>query len=47
LWTERKNIEALAEAQGRFRGWQRLVSRQAEMLQEMKKVVADAGQKTA
>jgi phasin family protein len=43
---ERKNIEALAEANRiAFEGWQRLVRRQAEMLQEtMKKVVADAGQ---
>ena len=31
-----------------FEGWQRLVRRQAEMLQEtMKKVVADAGQEDA
>ena len=43
---ERKNIQALAEANRiAFEGWQRLVRRQAEMLQEtMKKVVADAGQ---
>ena len=43
---ERKNIEALAKANRiAFEGWQRLVRRQAEMLQEtMKKVVADAGQ---
>ena len=43
---ERKNIEALAEANRiAFEGWQRLVRRQAEILQEtMKKVVADAGQ---
>src|ERR1700730_13258823 len=43
---ERKKIEALAEANRiAFEGWQRLVRRQAEMLQEtMKKVVADAGQ---
>jgi phasin family protein len=43
---ERKNIKALAEANRiAFEGWQRLVRRQAEMLQEtMKKVVADAGQ---
>jgi phasin family protein len=41
---ERKNIEALAKANRiAFEGWQRLVRRQAEMLQEtMKKVVADA-----
>ena len=43
---ERKNIEALANANRiAFEGWQRLVRRQAEILQEtMKKVVADAGQ---
>ena len=43
---ERKNIQALAEANRiAFEGWQRLVRRQAEILQEtMKKVVADAGQ---
>ena len=43
---ERKNIEALAKANRiALEGWQRLVRRQAEMLQEtMKKVVADAGQ---
>ena len=43
---ERKNIEALTKANRiAFEGWQRLVRRQAEMLQEtMKKVVADAGQ---
>jgi len=43
---ERKNIEALTKANRiAFEGWQRLVSRQAEMLQEtMKKVVADASQ---
>jgi phasin family protein len=42
---ERKNIEALAKANRiAFEGWQRLVRRQAEILQEtMKKVVADAG----
>jgi len=46
---EQKNIEALAEANRiAFEGWQRLVRRQAEMLQEtMKKVVADAGQEDA
>ena len=46
---ERKNIEALAKANRiAFEGWQRLVRRQAEMLQEtMKKVVADAGQEDA
>ena len=46
---ERKNIEALAKANSiAFEGWQRLVRRQAEMLQEtMKKVVADAGQEDA
>jgi phasin family protein len=43
---ERKNIQALAEANRiAFEGWQRLVRRQAEILQEtMKKAVADAGQ---
>jgi phasin family protein len=46
---ERKNIEALVKANWiAFEGWQRLVRRQAEMLQEtMKKVVADAGQEVA
>ena len=46
---ERKNIEALAEANRiAFEGWQNLVRRQAEILQEtMKKVVADAGQEDA
>jgi phasin family protein len=46
---ERKNIEALAKANSiAFEGWQRLVRRQAEMLQEtMKKVVADASQQDA
>ena len=46
---ERKNIEALAKANRiAFEGWQRLVRRQAEMLQEtMKKVVADARQEDA
>ena len=46
---ERKNIEALAKANSiAFEGWQRLVRRQAEMLQEtMKKVVADASQEDA
>jgi len=46
---ERKNIEALAKANRiAFEGWQRLVRRQTEMLQEtMKKVVADAGQQHA
>ncbi len=46
---ERKNIEALAKANRiAFEGWQRLVRRQAEMLQEtMKKVVADAGHEGA
>ena len=46
---ERKNIEALAEANRiAFEGWQHLVRRQAEILQEtMKKVVADAGQEDA
>jgi phasin family protein len=46
---ERKNIEALTKANRiAFEGWQRLVRRQAEMLQEtMKKVVADAGQENA
>jgi phasin family protein len=43
---ERKNIEALTKANRiAFEGWQRLVRRQAEMLQEtMKKVVTDASQ---
>src|SRR6186997_703145 len=43
---ERKNIEALVKANRiAFEGWQNLVRRQAEMLEEtMKKVVADAGQ---
>ena len=43
---ERKNIEALAKANRiAFEGWQHLVRRQAEILQEtMKKVVADGGQ---
>ena len=43
---ERKNIQALAEVNRiAFESWQRLVRRQAEILQEtMKKVVADAGQ---
>jgi phasin family protein len=43
---EQKNIEALTKANRiAFEGWQRLVRRQAEMLQEtMKKVVADASQ---
>jgi phasin family protein len=43
---ERKNIEALARANRiAFEGWQRLVRRQAEMLQEaMKIVVAEASQ---
>ena len=46
---ERKNIEALAKANRiAFEGWQRLVRRQAEMLQEtMKKVVTDASQEDA
>ena len=46
---ERKNIEAVAKANRiAFEGWQRLVRRQAEMLQEtMKKVIADAGQQDA
>ena len=46
---ERKNIEALAKANRiAFEGWQRLVRRQAEMLQEtMKKVVTDAGREDA
>ena len=46
---ERKNIEALAKANRiAFEGWQRLVRRQAEMLQEtMKQVVADARQEDA
>jgi len=43
---ERKNIQALAEVNRiAFESWQRLVRRQAEILQEtMKKVVADSGQ---
>ena len=46
---ERRNIEALAEANRiAFEGWQRLVRRQAEILQEtMKEVVANAGQQDA
>ena len=46
---ERKNIEALAKANRiALEGWQRLVRRQAEMLQEtMQKVVADASQEDA
>ena len=46
---ERKNIEALAEANRiAFEGWQLLVRRQAEILQEtMKEVVANAGQQDA
>ena len=46
---ERKNIEALTKANRiAFEGWQRLVRRQAEMLQEtMEKVVADASQEDA
>jgi phasin family protein len=46
---ERKNIEALAKANRiAFEGWQRLVRRQAEILQEtMKEVVANAGQQEA
>ena len=46
---ERKNIEALAEANRiAFEGWQALVRRQAEILQEtMKKVVTNAGQEDA
>ena len=46
---ERKNIEALVKANRiAFEGWQRLVRRQAEMLQEtMQKVVADASQEDA
>ena len=46
---ERKNIEALTKANRiAFEGWQRLVRRQAEMLEEaMKKVVADASQQDA
>ncbi len=46
---ERKNIEALAKANRiALEGWQRLVRRQAEMLQEtMKKVVADVSQQDA
>jgi phasin family protein len=43
---EQKNIDALTKANRiAFEGWQRLVRRQAEMLQEtMQKVVADASQ---
>ena len=46
---ERKNIEALAEANRiALEGWQALVRRQAEILQEtMKKVVTNAGQEDA
>ena len=46
---ERKNIEALAKANRiAFEGWQHLVRRQAEMLQEtMKKVVTNASQEDA
>ncbi len=46
---ERKNIEAFAKANRiAFEGWQRLVRRQAEILQEMmKEVVANAGQQDA
>ena len=46
---ERRNIEALAKANRiAFEGWQRLVRRQAEILQEtMKEVVANAGQQDA
>ena len=46
---ERKNIEALTEANRiAFEGWQSLVRRQGEILQEtMKKVVANAGQEDA
>ena len=46
---ERKNIEALVKTNRiAFEGWQRLVRRQAEMLQEMmQKVVADASQEDA
>jgi len=46
---ERRNIEALAEANRiAFEGWQRLLRRQAEILQEtMKEVVANAGQQDA
>lgn len=46
---ERKNIEALAEANRiAFEGWQNLVRRQSEILQEtMKNVVASAGQEDA
>jgi phasin family protein len=46
---ERKNIEAVAKANRiAFEGWQRLVRRQAEMLQEtMKEVIADAGHEGA
>jgi phasin family protein len=46
---ERKNIEALAEANKiAFEGWQSLVRRQSEILQEtMRKAVANAGQEDA
>jgi phasin family protein len=46
---ERKNIEALAEANRiAFEGWQSLVRRQSEILQEtMRKAVANAGQEDA
>jgi phasin family protein len=46
---ERKNIEALAEANRvAFEGWQALIRRQSEILQEaMKQAVADASQEDA
>jgi phasin family protein len=46
---ERKNIEALVEANKiAFEGWQALVRRQSEILQEtMKQAVADARQEDA
>ena len=46
---ERKNIEALAEANKiAFEGWQSLVRRQSEILQEtMRKALANAGQEDA
>jgi phasin family protein len=46
---ERKNIEALAEANRiAFEGWQNLVRRQSEILQDsMKRVVDDAKSQTA
>jgi hypothetical protein len=49
FFRSRSIIEALAKANRiAFEGWQRLVRRQAKMLQEtMKKVVSDAGREDA